>query len=305
MWEMPRPCQSANSASNAAYKPALAAPLAPWRPRRLAVAQAVARPDHQQGGPTRPKTTANASSSATSSIDETTAATASAPPRWPVANRPAQQPWDAGAAAPRGALRALTSAATDPLVLAKVRRAHRSQAIRCMLVACCCAAPWSGWRRLEVHASSSQQRNATPHAPPSPAATQAWFFLGGASGALLFPYLNIFLAGRGLTPAQIGLISALRPWVAAPASVAVSALADRRRAHGPLLLLGLAASAALRAGLPLAAGAAQLFAVLLAAEAFSFFGVLGDATVLSNLPKDQEVCCVAARGIYPVLCTGF
>jgi hypothetical protein len=64
-------------------------------------------------------------------------------------------------------------------------------------------------------------------------------------------------------------------------------LADARGAHGALLLGGLVASAALRAGLPLAEGRGQVFAALLAAEAFSFFGVLGDATVLSNLPKDQ------------------
>ncbi|KIY98177.1 hypothetical protein MNEG_9786 [Monoraphidium neglectum] len=165
---------------------------------------------------------------------------------------------------------------------------------------------------------------------------KAWFLLGGASGALLFPYVNVFLAARGtlnpaparhrsrarlvshaaatlrattmhrapshatateqlpgeqlpakqlpgLTPAEIGLISALRPWVAAPTSIAATALADRAAAHRPLLLLGLCASALLRAALPLGRGAWELCAILLAAEAFGFFGVLGDSTVLSNL----------------------
>ena len=128
-------------------------------------------------------------------------------------------------------------------------------------------------------------------------AAKAWFFLGGASGAVLFPFIPVFLESRGLSPAQIGLISALRPWVAAPATVGAAALADARRAHRPLLLLGLAASAALRAGLPLAQGPAQLCGALLAAEAFGFFGVLGDATVLSNLgPQEPRAPAAAGSG---------
>jgi hypothetical protein len=155
-------------------------------------------------------------------------------------------------------------------------------------------APPPAWRRAVAPGARQERVQAGGLAARLAAAAsdqlllaKAWFFLGGASGAVLFPYVNLFLDQRGLPPAQIGLISALRPWVAAPASVSASALADARASHAPLLMLGLAVSSALRAGLPLAAGAGQLFAVLLAAEAFSFFGVLADATVLSNLPRNQ------------------
>ncbi|GBF88827.1 hypothetical protein Rsub_01728 [Raphidocelis subcapitata] len=160
-----------------------------------------------------------------------------------------------------------------------------------------------GTAHFPAAARAPAQHAAQPEGPaPAPAAAGAakthrdrqmllakcWFFFGGASGAVLFPYVPLYLDSRGLAPSQIGLVSALRPWIAAPAAVAASSAADARAAHGPLLLGGLAASAALRAGLPLAAAPGQLVAALLAAEGFSFFGVLGDATVLSNLPKDQE-----------------
>lgn len=45
---------------------------------------------------------------------------------------------------------------------------------------------------------------------------QAWNFLVGASGVLLVPYIPLFLQSRGMSSAQIGLLAALRPWLAAP-----------------------------------------------------------------------------------------
>lgn len=48
------------------------------------------------------------------------------------------------------------------------------------------------------------------------ATLQMWNFLLGASGVFLFPYIPIFLQSRGLSSAQIGMLAALRPWLAAP-----------------------------------------------------------------------------------------
>ena len=77
--------------------------------------------------------------------------------------------------------------------------------------------------------------------------------MAGASGVIIFPYLNVYLAQRGLSSSQIGLLSALRPWMAAPASMAASALADRYKLHTQLLVGLGAVSVLLRSSLPLAA----------------------------------------------------
>eukprot|EP00878_Enallax_costatus_P010616 GHUV01011091.1.p1 GENE.GHUV01011091.1~~GHUV01011091.1.p1 ORF type:complete len:393 (+),score=122.87 GHUV01011091.1:490-1668(+) len=112
---------------------------------------------------------------------------------------------------------------------------------------------------------------------------KAWNFLLGASGVFLFPYIPIFLQSHGLSPAQIGLLAALRPWLAAPVSMTMSALADKHKAHVKLLLASAALGALLRSSMPLVGGGVVLMALLLAGELVGApTGVLGDATVLSN-----------------------
>lgn len=114
--------------------------------------------------------------------------------------------------------------------------------------------------------------------------TQVWNFVSGSSGVCLFPYLNLYLAQCGLSSAQIGLLAALRTWLAAPISLAATAAAaDRYRLHKQLLLLAIIASCGLRSSLPLLQGPALLFAALLAANLLGApVGVLADSTVLSN-----------------------
>lgn len=100
---------------------------------------------------------------------------------------------------------------------------------------------------------------------------------------MLFPYLNLYLAQRGLSPGQIGLLAALRTWGSAPVSLAATAAADRLRLHKQLLVAACMASVALRSSLPLVQDTWALFGVLLAADLLGApVGPLSDAAVISN-----------------------
>lgn len=112
---------------------------------------------------------------------------------------------------------------------------------------------------------------------------QAYNFVSGSAGVFLFPYINLYLAQRGLSSAQIGLLAALRTWLAAPISLAATATSDRYKLHKQLLLLACIASCGLRSSLPLVSGTGTLFAALLLADLLGApVGVLADSTVLSN-----------------------
>lgn len=114
-------------------------------------------------------------------------------------------------------------------------------------------------------------------------APQAWNFVAGSSGVFLFPYINLYLAQRGLSSAQIGLLAALRTWLAAPLSLAATAASDRYKMHKQLLLLACIVSCGLRSSLPLVSGPGLLFAALLLSDLLGApVNVLADATVLSN-----------------------
>lgn len=117
---------------------------------------------------------------------------------------------------------------------------------------------------------------------------QAWNLLAGSSGAFLFPYLNLYLASRGLSSAQIGLLAALRTWLSAPVSLTATSVSDTYRIHKQLLLVACIASCGLRSSLPLVSSSSLLFGTLLLADLLGApVGVLADSTVLSNC---NEVC---------------
>ncbi|KAL4423566.1 hypothetical protein ABPG77_004606 [Micractinium sp. CCAP 211/92] len=67
-------------------------------------------------------------------------------------------------------------------------------------------------------------------------AAQAWYAISQGAPAFLNPFLNLFFTKLGITPAQIGLLSALRPWISAPCGSLIAGLADRWGAHRFLLL---------------------------------------------------------------------
>ena len=57
------------------------------------------------------------------------------------------------------------------------------------------------------------------------------------SGSLAFvlPFLNVYLVSHGLSPAQVGVLAALRPVVGTPAAAGWAAAADASAAHRAVL----------------------------------------------------------------------
>jgi hypothetical protein len=115
---------------------------------------------------------------------------------------------------------------------------------------------------------------------------QAWFLLSGVAGTFFFPFLPVFLTSAGLTGSQLGVVFALRPWLAAPIGLAVTAIADRMRLHRTLLVLTVVLSTVLRASLPVVSDTLALAALFLVAESVGApVGVMADSTILSNCRK--------------------
>ncbi|KAF6260687.1 major facilitator superfamily domain-containing protein [Scenedesmus sp. NREL 46B-D3] len=130
-----------------------------------------------------------------------------------------------------------------------------------------------------------QQRDMTAGKPPVDQLflAKAWNFLSGSSGAFVVPYIPLLLSQHGMSATQIGLLAALRPFLAAPSQMVASAVADKRKVHVRLLLFAAVVSCALRSSLPLADSVVLLFVLLLASEAVGApVNVLADSTVLSN-----------------------
>ena len=50
------------------------------------------------------------------------------------------------------------------------------------------------------------------------------------------PFVNVYFARLGLSASQIGLLSALRPWISAPCGSLLAGLADRWGAHRGMLV---------------------------------------------------------------------
>ncbi|KAG2482995.1 hypothetical protein HYH03_018120 [Edaphochlamys debaryana] len=113
---------------------------------------------------------------------------------------------------------------------------------------------------------------------------KAWYFLSAGSTVFLLPYLYPFFDSVGFGDAQLGVISALRPWLAAAASFALPALGDRLGCHKALMLVTFVAAAGLRLALwPLrGAGFVALLVVVLASDFLAApAGVLADALVVA------------------------
>ncbi|GBG00109.1 hypothetical protein Rsub_12850 [Raphidocelis subcapitata] len=122
------------------------------------------------------------------------------------------------------------------------------------------------------------------------AVAKAWYFFFFAAGVCLQPYINVvvFRAG-GMSEQQIGVLSALRPWVSAPAAFLWSALADARRAHRAIFLAALALGAAARLGLAAASGFWAFAALSAASEALGApVTLLADAAVVASSRGDGD-----------------
>ena len=85
-----------------------------------------------------------------------------------------------------------------------------------------------------------------PTPPPLLSCPQLWYTAYGAGLVFLLPFLPVLLDSAGCTPGQIGVIFALRPWLAAPCGVALSRLADCANAHTAVLVVAWSLSTLLR-----------------------------------------------------------
>lgn len=68
------------------------------------------------------------------------------------------------------------------------------------------------WAAHHCHATLCNRA----HAAATPLLLQLWYGLSQGVAAFINPFLPVYFAQLGFTSAQIGLLSALRPWIAAP-----------------------------------------------------------------------------------------
>jgi hypothetical protein len=118
---------------------------------------------------------------------------------------------------------------------------------------------------------------------------QAWYFTFFASLACLHPYLNLLFRRRaGLSEAQIGLVSCLRPWVGVASGGLWAGLADKARAHRAVLLFTFVGSTAARLGV----GASHSFSgvlvpVLLCESLAAPVTIISDAAVTAACDEGE------------------
>mmetsp|Transcript_6 Transcript_6/g.8 ORF Transcript_6/g.8 Transcript_6/m.8 type:complete len:167 (-) Transcript_6:13-513(-) len=120
---------------------------------------------------------------------------------------------------------------------------------------------------------------------------KSYYFLFFLSYAAIIPYLNLQFRQAGLSAAEIGLVAACRPWVAAFASYAGPSVADRLSAHRVCFIGAFAVSVLARAVVALPVLHSGLFdpfwaiyASMVVSDAmFSICLVLADAAVISSL----------------------
>jgi hypothetical protein len=166
---------------------------------------------------------------------------------------------------------------------------------------------------------------------------RSWYFLSSGSQVFFLPYLSLFLQrDLGFDPARVGcggasgreraakapagappervpaaptrrparrrLLQGLRPWLSAPSSLLLCALADRFGLHRAALIAGFVTSVALRGALALAPPSlAAVGALLLAAEVVAApVGVIADASVVARCKADgdygKQRCALAEAG---------
>lgn len=116
-----------------------------------------------------------------------------------------------------------------------------------------------------------------------------WYLFSYASKVTVFPFLNQFFFQHGLNEAQLGLINCLRPWIALPAPILLSAAADRLGLHRIIMLGGLALGVTLRCLLLLNQSFAYVLVVVVVAQICSSgVCVLADAAVVSACSMEGQ-----------------
>ncbi|KAG2452962.1 hypothetical protein HYH02_002299 [Chlamydomonas schloesseri] len=120
---------------------------------------------------------------------------------------------------------------------------------------------------------------------------KGWYLFSAGGAVFLLPYLYPFISSRGFSDPQIGLLAAVRPWLAAVAAMTGPALADRFNCHRAMMVATFLASILLRASIYYAAEAQYLllFTVVIVSEYLAAPpNVLADAAVVALCSRGQE-----------------
>ena len=125
-----------------------------------------------------------------------------------------------------------------------------------------------------------------PGDPHAMTYAKVWYAMHSGSLAFVLPFLNVYLVSNGITPAEIGVLAALRPVVGTPAAAGWAAAADASGAHRAILGACFLASTAGRLAIPLAPGSFPFqLALALAIEAVAApIPVIADAAVVAAAP---------------------
>ncbi|PNW87333.1 hypothetical protein CHLRE_02g118350v5 [Chlamydomonas reinhardtii] len=119
---------------------------------------------------------------------------------------------------------------------------------------------------------------------------KGWYLFSAGGAVFLLPYLYPFISSKGVSDPQIGLLAAVRPWLAAVAAMTGPALADKFKCHRSMMVGTFAASILLRASIYYAAEARYLllFTVVIVSEYVAAPpGVLADAAVVALCSRQQ------------------
>ncbi|KAK9817419.1 hypothetical protein WJX74_008676 [Apatococcus lobatus] len=120
-------------------------------------------------------------------------------------------------------------------------------------------------------------------------AAKAWYFIYFGSGAFAYPFLNVWYRRRGFTEQQIGLLSALRPWVSAIVGGGCTAFADRIRAHRPIMFIAYALSTAAKFSISQAKTYPQMLLLIVTAEGLTApVMILADSSVMAACPEEGD-----------------
>lgn len=141
---------------------------------------------------------------------------------------------------------------------------------------------------------------------------QVWYGISMGAPGFIVPFLNLYYRRIGLSEPQIGILSAIKPWVAAscgaldnptppcchtptPTGNALCALADRFSIHMTMLMCCYIGVTALQTIMMLFSSfSAQLVLAIVSAAISSPWGVISDAAVMAAVPRVRLVVDVHA-----------
>ena len=118
----------------------------------------------------------------------------------------------------------------------------------------------------------------------------SWYFFYFGSEGCIYPFINVLLFDRGMTPDQIGLIGLIRPWSGMLAAPLWSILADWFKIHRPLMILLLIVANLIRMSLFKLSNSflSSLFIIAAVEIVGAPVNVVADSAVTKKCTRDGE-----------------